>query len=247
MLPEALIGHTHNGSYLCRDWELRVTRRCLVEDLEVDVDSSFEDLLGIAIIKAFVKKRAQRTDDTRQVSPLTCGKPVWVLARGSDHRAGTLFDEAERVVWLVAYRRHRSGAADDFFPYCKALDTEGKLLPDAPDYEGLLRDRDVRFAFAIRIEAPLILKKARTSGIEQRATIGGSYGVCVALEAADDLEAISVAFKAGTVPRDYIPIVLAAFKAGHWDAAYSMPSRELQQDECAFTYLGRSGGLSSSP
>jgi hypothetical protein len=121
VFPPALKGKALGGSYICAKWELRVTERCLAEDLGVGADSSFADISGAEIIRAFIKKRCTRAENTRQVTPLTCG-PVWVLASGNDHRAGTWFDEDQRVVWLLAYGRHRSGQNDDFFPYCKGID-----------------------------------------------------------------------------------------------------------------------------
>lgn len=241
MLPQALIGETHRGSYFCPEWELRITARCLEEDLHQPADSDFGDLLGIEIIKTFVKDRAQRTEDTRQVNQLTCGQPVWVLARGNDHRAGTVFDPEQRVVWLVAYHKHRSGDDDDFFPYCRGIDAEDRLLPDASDYKALFDDRDQRFAFHVRIEAPLILQAARQEGTEQRVTLGGKYGACVAVEVADELESITVAFKVDSVHFTYVSVILQAFKVGPWDLVTKMPSRQLEAGEYAFEWTGEHG------
>ena len=241
MLPEALIGETHRGSYFCREWELRVTRRCLEEDLDVPADSDFAEILNVEIIKTFVKDRAVRTEDTRQVNQLSCGHPVWVLARGNDHRAGTVFDAEYRVVWLVAYGRHRSGEADDFFPYCRRLDAEERLLPDASDYKALLDDRDHRFAFHVRVEAPLILQAALQEGREQRVMLGGKYGACIAVEAVDELESVTVAFKVDSVPYSYVAVILQAFKVGLWDPVAKMPSRDLEAGEYAFQWTGEGG------
>jgi hypothetical protein len=238
MLPEALVGRCHRGSYLCRDWELRVTTRALEEDLGVRGDADFEDLLNVEIIKSFIKDRFSRTNDTRQVTPLTCGNEVWVLARGDDHRAGTLFDDKQQVVWLVAYGRHRSGSKDDFFPYCKSLDADDRLLPTVDDYERMVVDRDSRFAYAIAIEAPLVLKKARTEGTEQRVMFGGKYGACMAIETADDLESTTVAFRVDTVLFDYVPVILSALHGdGRWELVGRMPSRELEAMEVAYEHL----------
>jgi hypothetical protein len=241
MLPEALVGETHRGTYFCREWELRVTRRCLQEDLDQAADTEFGDLLGIEIIKTFVKDRAERTDDTRQVNGLRGGHPVWVLARGNDHRAGTIFDPEHHVVWLVAYHRHRSGQKDDFFPYCRSVDADGRLLPDALDYKALFDDRAHRFAFHVRIEAPLILRAARVEGKEQRAALGGRFGACVAVEVAEELEAITVAFNVDSVPFAYVPVILEAFKVGAWDPVAKMPSRPLEAGEYAFQWTGEHG------
>lgn len=234
MLPTGLHGQTHLGSFICREWELRITARCLAEDLGTTGDADFEELLRIEIVKTFVKDRGERVHDTRQVAPLTCGREVWVLARGHDHRGATWHDEENRVVWLLAYGLHRSGRSDDFFPRCKRLDADGRLLPTDADYERLVRDRDKRFAFAIRIEAPLVLRDARRASGEHRFMLGGEFGICVAVEVVEELEAITVAFRVDSTHIDLVPIVLAAMQPGEWEPATRMPSRRLDPMECAF-------------
>lgn len=127
--PSSLVGTAVEGAYICEKWELRVTARCLDEDLNAAPDASFEAISGLEIVKAFVKGRSTQSTSSRQVSPLTCGRDVWRLAYGHDHRGATLHDPEGEVIWLVAYGRHRSGQKDDFFPKCKALDAEERLLP----------------------------------------------------------------------------------------------------------------------
>lgn len=217
-----------------------MTNRCVEQDLDKPAGAAFEELRNHEIIKALVSDRSDRTENTRQVSPLTSGQQIWVLSRGHDHRGGTFFDEQERVVWLVAYRRHRSGSEDDFFPYCKELDRKDRLLPTAQDYERLVRDRDGRIVRSIVIEAPLILKDARQQGTERRVMLGGNHGACIAIEAADDLEAITIAFKVSTIDYDLVPIVLAAFHDGAWESSDRMPSRRLGADEIAFIHIHES-------
>lgn len=238
MLPAPLVGKTHRGSFLCAEWELRVTERCLKEDLGQAPDADFESYRKLEIVRAFTDKRLDRTDNTRQVSPLTCGRAVWVLARGHDHRGGTWFDDKERVVWLLAYRRHRSGEKDDFFPFCEDLDARGLLLPTTADYERLFLDRDQRFAWSITIEAPMLLKKARESGVEERAMLGGGYGACIAVESEPGIEATTIAFVAETMPWDYVSLILAAFHGdvSDWEQAGQMPSRPLRPEEIAFRH-----------
>jgi hypothetical protein len=103
--------------FLCEEWELRLTRRCLEEDLGRSPDTNFGDLLGVEIIKAFIARRRERHDNTREVAPLTSGKTVWRLSRGHDHRGATWYDPDDKVVWLLAYGLHRSGEPEDAFPY----------------------------------------------------------------------------------------------------------------------------------
>lgn len=68
--------------------------------------------------------------------------------------------------------------------------------------------------------------------------LGGQFGVCLAIEVADDLEATTVAFKVDSVEAyRHVPMILAAFHAdAGWEGAETMPSRELEADERAFQH-----------
>jgi hypothetical protein len=234
---ESLVGCCHEGAYICRDWELRVTERCLVEDLGVDSDASFESIKYVEIVKGLVRDRADRVIDTREVAPVTCGRTIWVLSRGTDHRGGTVFDEVEAVVWLVAAGHHRSGEPDDFFPYCKGLDAEGRILPTPDDYRRMIVERDQRVVAAIVIEAPLALQEARSVNGELRTRIVDQK-LGLSIEVAGDLESITVAFNVEEVEWDLLSIILPAIQPGEWENAYKLPSRELAANECALEWLG---------
>jgi hypothetical protein len=233
--PPSLIGKPHAGGYICEEWELRISNRCVREDLRREPEASFEELFSsVEIVKALVRERRTRTHGQRQVAPLTCGCEVWVLARGHDHRGATWYDAANEVVWLLAYGRHRSGEPDDFFPYCKELDAKGLLLPTTADLARLKRERDRRLIFAICIEAPLLLLKAQEEG-PQRAVLGGEYGVAVEVEIADDLQGTTIAFDAGTLDFGHLEVILSAFHAdAEWAPVDAMPSRPLARNEIAF-------------
>ena len=155
----------------------------------------------------------------------------------------SFYDEDEAVIWLVAYGRHRSGASDDFFPRCKELDVEGRLLPVQADIARMYRDRDKRFVEAVTIEVPLALKAARETEGEYRCTIGGELGTGLAIEVIEELEAtsITVAFRpaAGgpltTVTMEQGQVLLQSLACGKWEMIGRMPSRDLEPDEVAFT------------
>jgi hypothetical protein len=143
-------------SFICKRYELRVTRRCLEEDLGRDPDSDFAELLDKAtpeIVTALVKKRCDSPMDRSEIAPLSSGRTVYRLAFGDDHRGGTWHDERFGVVWLLAYRLHRSGKPDDAFPYIKGLDEAGRLLPTEADYKALFDDHGHRAAMVAPEEA----------------------------------------------------------------------------------------------
>jgi hypothetical protein len=242
--PPSLVGTTVGGAYICAGWELRVTARCLDEDLNAASTADFEDIRGLEIIKALVGDRSKQTASTRQVSPLTCGKDVWVLARGHDHRGATFHDDADEVIWLLAYGRHRSGDDGDFFPFCKGLDAEQRLLPTQDDYRRMYVERDRRFAAAVRVEAPVILRDARAAEGEHRCIVGGELSVALSIEIDEELDAtaITVAFSASNMETiEQGQLLLAALSPGKWEMCGRMPSRELKPTEVAFTIVSVSG------
>lgn len=227
-----------------RDRELRITKRCLTEDLNRAEDATFEDVADHPIVKAFVRERRDKFEGSSRVEPIKSGKAISVLRHQHEHRGGTWHDEGENeVIWLVAYGRHESGVPGDFFPRCKELDQAGDLLPTHTDYEALYRERDLRLARRLLVEPPLLLKRARESGKEESAQIGGRYGTGVSIEIADDVEGISVAFD--TRGEDFyriLPVLLPAFVSGaslgDWSDLDRMPSRELAKFEIGFSYIG---------
>jgi hypothetical protein len=230
---ESLIGRCHLGAYICAEWELRITDRCMTEDLGCASGTPFEDLPDDGAIRAFKKNRSETATGTRQVSPLTQGMEVWVLSAGAKLRGGTWYEPVDSVIWLVAVGPHKSGQPNDFFPYCKALDADGRLAPTIEDVTAMLLERDARIMEAIAIEGPLVLQHAREAGHEVKVRIG-HQPAAIGIEAAAELEAITVAFDAGSLDFDLVPIILQAIQPGEWDVADSMPSRALVLGEVAF-------------
>ena len=230
------------GSYLCENWELRVTARCLVEDLGREPGAQFEDLLGQDIIKGFVGKRSAAPTDTRRVEPLTSGREVYTLGYGHRHRAATWHDEHNGVIWLCAYGRHESGAPDDAFPYFKELDAEGRLLPMREDYERLVQDRGRRFTDAVVEDAQRLLTEARNEpGVEKPGVLADAVAAGVAVEVVETLEETYVAIRAADLRPGWLDIVLAAFfpdaNMRGWEPTDDFPTRSLRWDELCYRHL----------
>lgn len=238
MSSTGLVDITIGGSYLCHDYELRVTERCLADDLGCSSEHPFEELAGHEIITAFVNRRRSSPTNTRQVAPLSSGKVVYRLAYGDRHRGATWHDEANGVVWLLAYARHEFRDQGDAFPYFKRLDADGDLTPTERDYEALFRDRDRRFAEVVARQAEELLAAAREQpGREQRAIVGGQLGVGVALEIVETLEEVYLAVKTARLTQENLAILVAAvfqdqeFHDLEWVDA--LPHRALDGDELA--------------
>lgn len=236
MTTEDLSGWCFHGSFLCAEWELRITRRCLEEDLGRSPDATFDDLLGVEIVKAFVARRRDRHDNTREVTPLTSGKTVWRLSRGHDHRGATWYDPDEKVVWLLAYGRHRSGEPEDAFPHFKQLDSEGRLLPTLDDYIGLENDRGRRFVEHVTRVIPGLLEQARDQpDVEQSTSIGGSAELGVAMEIVETLEEVYLRVSPLNLRPAWLEIILAAvFQGRAWEVTDRFPNLEPSVGELRF-------------
>lgn len=242
MTPDADRENCVRGSYLCAGWELRITARCLVEDLRRKPDTPFEDLLGQDIVKGFVGKRSTDPADTRKIEPLTSGREVYTLGYGHRHRGATWHDEQNGVIWLCAYGRHESGALEDAFPYFKKFDAEGRLLPTRDDYERLIADRNRRFADSVVSDAQALLAAAREEpGVEKPGVLAESVGVGVAVEVVETLEETDVAIRATDLRPGWLDIVLAAFfpdvDLRAWEPTDSFPTRALRKDELCYRHL----------
>lgn len=242
MAPDAAQPNCHRGSLLCADWELRVTARCLVEDLGCKADTPFDELLGQDIIKGFVGKRSTDPTDTRKVEPLKSGREVYTLGYGDRHRGATWHDEQNRVIWLCASGWHASGSVKDAFPYFKKLDEDGRLLPTRDDYKTLIEDRGRRFADTVVDDAQELLVQARAEpGSEIRGVVGESVGVGVAVEIVETMEETYVAIRMPHLKPGWLEIVLAAFfpdiTMADWELSDSLPSRELAEDELSYRHL----------
>ena len=220
-------------SYVCRrGWELRITERCLTEDLGMPADTVFADAAAHEIVAAFQSRRRSRTDDTRTVGPAAGGNTIYRLGAGHRHRGATWYDEEHGVVWLCAYGYHESGAADDAFPYFRELMDAGRMLPTDADRDALESDRVDRLAAALPAEAQRLLAEARAAPETEVSGTLGAASVGVVVVVVQTLEEIHVAIAGGT--RKQIFAILAAFfpeaSVGEWTVEARLPTRDLRSE-----------------
>lgn len=240
-----LINVARNGSYLCVSYELRVTARCLADDLGRPGDDPFSKLANHEIVVAFINRRRDSPDDTRQVTPLSTGRTIYRLAYGDRHRGATWYDEANRVVWLLAYAQHDFADAGDAFPYFKELDAADRLLPTSDDYQALFEARAARFAEVVGSEATDLLSSARASaGTERRAIIAAQLEVGLVVETAEDLEGVeevTLAVRLHGLTLENLPILLAALFPGSTvndiQTPTSLAGRPLDKNEIGYRVL----------
>src|SRR5438876_12239066 len=99
---------THRGSFFHDNYALRLTRRCLEEDLGHDARTEFAEIRDHPIIKAFIKDRATDPDGGKPVGPNAGELTLRRIGYGDDHRGVTWWDAEQATVWLCAYHgKHR--------------------------------------------------------------------------------------------------------------------------------------------
>lgn len=237
-------GSCDRGSFVCDSGhELRVTQRCIATDFAQGVPQTFEDLSDVhEIVGAFRTKRDVNATGGKTVGPDAGARTIYRLGRGNDHRGATWFDSASRVVWLCAYRFHRSGAPDDAFPYFRELIASGKIWPQQEDYDWLDADRAARLAERLPEAAQDLLAAARATPNRERRAVIGSSDVGVIVVVIETLEETYVALDMRTVVGPgALATLLAAFYPDRtfqeWVIRAELPNRQLRSAEICWSIL----------
>lgn len=172
---------------------LRITQRCLEQDLGLDSEWVLLDARGLvnehAAIKKFVNQRGQDPsggDSPHGPYPFGSVRSLHV----SSARAVTAWDEGTDTCWLLAYNDyHRNGEPDDAYNVFNELYDRGELLPTEDDwYQALLADEDF-VLHQFRESGERLLEQARREpGKEafESFTDGGHQVICVDLVIATD-------------------------------------------------------------
>ena len=152
-------------------YELRVTTRCLLEDLGFrpsDAATGLESLadgrtLGADLLRTFIDVRSKApvpSDEDVMHRMAEQAPPTYPLRRGNRQRGLTWYDTRYDVVWLVAaHHSHRSGELDDSYVYFRGLRRE-QLLPSREDMERMLGERRDEIADQIWDDVPALMRAA---------------------------------------------------------------------------------------
>jgi hypothetical protein len=223
----------HLGSLVCgAGHELRITGRCLNEDLGGAPTAAFEDLASRhGIVRAFRRERSSATTGPDHLGPAGGPRPLTVLRHTNDWRGLTWFDSEENVVWLCACARHRSGQPGDAFPFFRALEATGRIWPSEEDYEALAADRGEQFAAFVLDDAPLLLVRARKAPGTEQVLVIGREPVTVVVHIVETLEETYVAVSTLTLTPSQYQLLLVALYPDRayddWRVEQRLPTRDL--------------------
>lgn len=147
-----------------RDWDLRITARCLHDDLGLDsgAPARAEEHQGVhRMVRAFVERRGQSPigQETFRCGSEVTGRPLYTLHSGDDRGAtwhqesvppGIETDYRLGIVWLLGVRPEH-----DYDGLC-----EVDLLPTVADYQAFIDDSAQTFARALVEQVPELLSLA---------------------------------------------------------------------------------------
>lgn len=242
------LGRYHRGALICRAYELRITQRCLADDLgerradpeDLDGSAELQDLTRHQIVVAFVNERAERPIGAREVGRGRNDRTLWRLGRGHDHRGATWHDEEAGVVWLCACGHHRSGQADDAFQHFHRLIEADIIYPSEEDDLLLEDERARRFVELLPDDAAALRAEAeRQPETEVRGTIGDTHEVGVVSVVVEMIgNELFIAFAARDLYAQVV-LVLAAFAPDaawdDWQQMPQLPTRPLVPGEVCFS------------
>jgi hypothetical protein len=207
-----------------RDWDLRITARCLRDDLGLDPNGpAAAEVHADAhpMVRAFFERRGQSPvgQETFRCGTEVTGRPLYTLHAGDD-RGATWHQESVPnldtdyelgVVWLLGVRPEH-----DYDALCE-LD----LLPATADYQALIDESAQTFAQALVEQVPELLALAqRHKGRVVQGLIADTIRVRLYCDADNEAPLVTLAYSSrplpngvALMPRWQTRLVLAFFGA----------------------------------
>jgi hypothetical protein len=215
--------------------ELRVTKRCLVEDLNESPAEPFGELVERhGMVRAFRRERRAATAGPDTIGPAGGDRPLSVLRHTHDWRGATWFEPDQAVVWLCECSgRHRSGEPDDAFRYIQALRDDDRIWPTDDDYEALEADRGQQFAAFVVTDAAALLATARAAPETEQVAIIGLQPVAVVVRVVETMEETFVAISGLRLSLSMLQLLLVSLYPDRgfedWRSERRLPTRELDR------------------
>ena len=224
---------THLRSLICvAGHELRITARCLREDLGDSPGALFADLYRRhGIVKAFRRERSGATAGPDPLGPGGGARPLTVLRHTHHWRGVTWFEDAEGVVWLCACGWHRSREPGDAFDVFEQMRRDGRIWPTEEDYEALAADRGEQFAALVVDDGPRLLAMARANRETEQVLVIGREPVSIVVHVVETLEETFVAVSGVTISPSQLQLLLVSLypdrRFEEWRLEDRLPTREL--------------------
>jgi hypothetical protein len=219
--------------------ELRITSRCLSEDLNDVHEAPFDELARRhGIVRAFRRERRGATAGADTLGPAGGERPLTVLRHTHNWRGVTWFEEDAGVVWLCACGWHRSGQDDDAFRRFGALRDDQRIWPSGEDYEALAADRGEQFAAFVVADAPRLLAVARAAPDIEHVLSIGREPVAMVVRVIETLEETFVAVSGVNLTPPLFQLLLVALypdrRFDEWRSELRLPTRELDRTRAEF-------------
>ena len=234
-----------------RDWDLRITARCLGDDLGFDPDESAraEDYADSDdMVRAFVDRRGQYPigQETFRCGTEVTGLPLFTL-HFNDDRAATWHQESAPpgfeaeyplgIVWLLGVRPEH-----DYDGLC---DLGDDLLPTIDDQQAFIADAAQSFARAMVEQVPRLLAAAEANkGQVVTGVIADTIRVRLYRDGDDQAPLLTVAYSSrplpngvALLPRWQTRLVMAFFNTEEFaDLAFTndIGGQPLAADESAY-------------
>ena len=186
---------------------LRITRRCLVDDLDVLTPTSGQARAYVSVhrvVQAFINRRSQRPtgQETFRCATREVGKTIYTFHDG-DNRGATWHETSEgdaaddlpalNVVWLLGCR-----PAHDYDALCNLKE---RLLPATVDYQAILDEESLAFATVIVQEVPALAELARQrKGQIVEGVLGERIPVRLYWDPEDEAPLLTVAVRTQPLP-----------------------------------------------
>lgn len=186
---------------------LRVTRRCLEDDLGLPTDRLQRDARHYCAeheaLRTFVVKRETAPGTGEPI--VDVGKTGSVLSlHVGQGRAATIWDPEADVCWLLAWSAtHATGERRDAYQHFMRLDRRGELMPTAEDYEAIDADAVAYIVDGLLDACSDLYKEARANpGIEMSETFENRGALILVDLIVVEQDEMEEGWLAVTYPRD---------------------------------------------
>lgn len=188
---------------------VRVTLRCLEEDLGIPLPATDTDLGQLDHPLVEECRRLAELAPRGQKRILAIDSPLVFRVSHGRWRGATWVDENHKLFWLLAAEQREEGSLDDAYVHFQSLHDSNNLLPKRDDY---LRDRveeGTRVLAAIKAELPDAITAARKErGADYTVLLLGQVEVVIHVKHDEGIEMVWMAVSALDAEKNVVNVRL---------------------------------------